>query len=81
MWGGNVAVVSSILQGCSPQEHCSILVLSLLLSLEHLVKHLLSPHHGYVSLHLHELKGANSYHQKGSGAQGSQSNPLQSCYP
>lgn len=30
-----------------------------------LVKHLLSPHCVYVSLHFHELKGANSYHQEG----------------
>lgn len=33
------------------QEHCSILILSQVLSLEHLFKHLLSPHHVYVSLH------------------------------
>lgn len=33
------------------QEHCSILILSQVLSLEHLFKHLLPPHHVYVSLH------------------------------
>lgn len=47
------------------QERCSILVLSLVLSLEHLFKYLLSPHYVCVSLHLHELKGANSFHQEG----------------
>lgn len=62
IWGGNIAVVKD---AALRQEHCSILKLSLLLSLEHLFKYLLSPHYVYVSLHLHELKGANSYHQEG----------------
>lgn len=47
------------------QELCSILMLSILLSLEHLFKHSLSPRYVYVSLHLHKLKGADSYHQEG----------------
>lgn len=60
--GGLLWSAASSKEAALRQEPCSILTLSLLLSLEHLLKHLLSPHYVSVSLHFRGLKGANSSH-------------------